>query len=374
MTSAQSNAPSSAPSSASSGVIHIRRRQTSHFTVLANRLAQRAGSAVTVGVAAYILSLPDGAPITITALCAHFAEGKKAIAEALRELEDEGWLERRIERGPRGRIITRTFAYDVPGTVPEDLPGAVPEAEQAVPEEPAGIQEAEPEPAQDPAAPPHPAPPPLPEAAPEATDLLARLRHRDRRLLLSEREITTLAPAVTEWLDRGAPAQEITAALTDGLPARFSRRPARLLAHRLAALRPPARTAPPPQPDRPPVTPSRTATAATAPSGPITLGAAVTAAPPHRRCGVPRDTNRATGAVRIPGALPALCSAVAVLAPAKLPELVGEMQQALDQAGRDNSTAPIQMFCRRWATFVAIERDGPHTDQHQTPSAAKAVA
>ncbi|MGA5199617.1 hypothetical protein ACPCDR_41220, partial [Streptomyces exfoliatus] len=74
MTSAQSNAPSPAPSCPFSGVIHIRTRQTSHFTVLANRLAQRAGSAVTVGVAAYILSLPDGAPITIAALCAHFAE------------------------------------------------------------------------------------------------------------------------------------------------------------------------------------------------------------------------------------------------------------------------------------------------------------
>lgn len=243
MTSAQSNAPSSAhtsphssvPSPASSGVIHIRTRQTSHFTVLANRLAQRAGSAVTVGVAAYILSLPDGAPITIAALCTHFAEGKKAIAEALRELEDEGWLERRIERGPGGRIITRTFAYD--------LPEAVPEPTRTYGQEP------------EPTTKPKPTPPPPPEPTPEATDLLTRLPHRDRRLLLSEREIMTLAPGVTEWLDRGVPPQEITAALTDGLPARINRRPARLLAHRLAALRPPARTSPPGQPVRPPVIP-----------------------------------------------------------------------------------------------------------------------
>ncbi|MFI1619398.1 hypothetical protein ACH4VT_20930 [Streptomyces lydicus] len=234
MTSAQSNAPSPAPSCPSSGVIHIRTRQTSHFTVLANRLAQRAGSAVTVGVAAYILSLPDGAPITIAALCTHFAEGKKVIAEALRELEDEGWLERRIERGPRGRIITRTFAYDLPGAEPEEITGA---------------QAAEPDPE------PEPVPAPAPEPTPEAVGLLTRLPHHDRRLLLSDREITALAPAVTEWLDRGAPPQEITAALTDGLPARFNRRPARLLAHRLAALRPPARTGPPPQPDRSPVIP-----------------------------------------------------------------------------------------------------------------------
>ncbi|MFH8631275.1 hypothetical protein ACH4CC_15545 [Streptomyces lydicus] len=239
MTSAQSNAPSPAHSCPSSGVIHIRTRQTSHFTVLANRLAQRAGSAVTVGVATYILSLPDGAPITIAALCAHFAEGKKAIAEALRELEDEGWLERRIERGPRGRIITRTFAYDLPGAAPEPAAASAPA------------------PAPEPTTEPESAPAPAPEAAPEATGLLAALPHRDRRLLLSEREITALAPAVTEWLDRGARPQEITAALTDGLPARFDRRPAHLLAHRLAVLRPPVRTGPPPQPghSRSPVIP-----------------------------------------------------------------------------------------------------------------------
>ncbi|WP_190144906.1 GntR family transcriptional regulator [Streptomyces glebosus] len=241
MTSAHSNAPSSAPSRVSSGVIHIRTRQTSHFTVLANRLAQRAGSAVTVGVAAYILSLPDGAPITIAALCTHFAEGKKAIAEALRELEDEGWLERRVERGPRGRVVTRTFAYDVPGAVPESAATSAPAPETC----------REPEPA----APPQQAPEAVREALPEAVGLLARLPHRDRRLLLSEREITTLAPAVTEWLDRGVPPQEIAAALTDGLPARINRRPARLLAHRLAVLRPPARTSPLPEPDRPPVVP-----------------------------------------------------------------------------------------------------------------------
>ncbi|MFE0378942.1 hypothetical protein ACFW1M_25930 [Streptomyces inhibens] len=242
MTSAHSNAPSSAPSRVSSGVIHIRTRQTSHFTVLANRLAQRAGSAVTVGVAAYILSLPDGAPITIAALCTHFAEGKKAIAEALRELEDEGWLERRIERGPRGRIITRTFAYDLPGAA-SGAPPVVAEARG-------------PEPTTEPESPPEPEPAPdHPEPAPQAADLLAALPHRDRRLLLSEREITALAPAVTEWLDRGAAPQEITDALTSGLPERINRRPARLLAHRLAALRPPARTSPPGQPERPPVIP-----------------------------------------------------------------------------------------------------------------------
>ncbi|WP_315986817.1 hypothetical protein [Streptomyces sp. Isolate_219] len=96
---------------------------------------------------------------------------------------------------------------------------------------------------------------PTPEALPEAVDLLTRLPHRDRRLLLSEREITALAPAVTDWLDRGVPPREITTALTTGLPARLNRRPARLLAHLLVALRPPACTSPPQEADRTPVVP-----------------------------------------------------------------------------------------------------------------------
>lgn len=244
MTSAHSNAPSPAPSRVSGGVIHIRTRQTSHFTVLANRLAQRAGSAVTVGVAAYILSLPDGAPVTIDALCTHFAEGKTALAGALRELEADGWLERRVERGPRGRIVTRTFAYDLPGAT-RPAPGTCPEASGPSPE-----------PTAEPERPPRSAPTPVTgPPSPQAAELLATLPHRDRRLLLSEREITALAPAVTDWLARGAAPQEITEALTGGLPARLTRRPARLLAHRLSALRPPPRPAPPPRPERPPVVP-----------------------------------------------------------------------------------------------------------------------
>ncbi|MYX20095.1 hypothetical protein GTY77_08475, partial [Streptomyces sp. SID8380] len=89
----QSNARACADSGPSpdtsppAGVVHVRTRLTSDFTVLANALAQRRGSAVTVGVAAYILSLPDGARVSIAALCAHFTEGEILISRALRELE-----------------------------------------------------------------------------------------------------------------------------------------------------------------------------------------------------------------------------------------------------------------------------------------------
>ncbi|MFK4271555.1 hypothetical protein [Streptomyces milbemycinicus] len=227
----QSSAPTRASAGApASGVIHIRTRHADNFTVLSNRLAQRAGSAVTVGVAAYILSLPDGASIRIDALCAHFKEGRGRISAALNELEAEGWLERRVERGPGGRIVTRTFVYDAPGrTADGDIPPPGP---------------ARPTPDEGPRAEPHAEHQdgrPAPEADPRATAVLASLRHRDVRLVLSERETAALAPAVAEWLDRGVGPYEIAETLTAGLPAHITRRPARLLAYRLAALRPPAR-------------------------------------------------------------------------------------------------------------------------------------
>ncbi|AXG55972.1 hypothetical protein SLCG_4817 [Streptomyces lincolnensis] len=104
-------------------MIHVRTRLTADFTVIANALVQRRGSAVTVGVAAYILSLPDGAIVSIAALCAHFDEGEILISRALRELESAGYLERRRERGPDGQVRTRTYFYDVPrGEGPQTPP------------------------------------------------------------------------------------------------------------------------------------------------------------------------------------------------------------------------------------------------------------
>jgi hypothetical protein len=58
---------------------------------------------------------PDGAPVSIAALCDHFTEGEILISRALRELEAAGYLVRRRERGPGGVIRTRTYFYDVPG-------------------------------------------------------------------------------------------------------------------------------------------------------------------------------------------------------------------------------------------------------------------
>ncbi|QIP85906.1 hypothetical protein GLX30_19830 [Streptomyces sp. Tu 2975] len=271
----QFNAPLRAPAGApTSGVIHVRTRLAGDFTVIANALLQRRGSAVTVGVAGYILSLPDGAPVRIDALCEHFTEGEILISRALRELEAEGYLERRRERGPSGRLRTRTFFHDVPPgddperprprpRRPEPLPRPAPEPSPrpAPGTEPHHVPDHEPEPAAaaktattkpGPVAPeptgtePGPAACPAAQPAPDprASVILASLRIVDRRLILSRREADQLAPAVTRWLEHGVSPDDITTHLTTRLPDPLRARPARILAYRLGEL-------PPPLPDRP---------------------------------------------------------------------------------------------------------------------------
>lgn len=55
-------------------------------------------------------------------------------------------------------------------------------------------------------------------------------------------------------------------------------------------------------------------------------------------------------------ALPALRTAVAAVAPSRLPEMYSKMQEAFDRAARENSVTPIHMFYREWAVIVEIER------------------
>ncbi|WP_405817612.1 hypothetical protein OG241_23620 [Streptomyces sp. NBC_01390] len=278
MAETQSNAPSHAttgtpgasrPPAPPSGVIHVRTRLAGGFTVIANALAQQRGSAVTIGVAAYILSVPDGARISIAALCAHFDEGEILISRALRELEAAGYLERRRVRGADGRVRTQTFFYDVPRaasgrpTLPPPQPtgprkpepvendqrAAAPGTEAAAPVTPVTpLPPVSPETATPVPLPPvATAPPPplgLAEADPQAVVILASLRIVDRRLILSRSEVAELAPAVAEWLGQGLRPEEITGALTNDLPDHFRARPARVLAFRL-------REAPLPTPTRP---------------------------------------------------------------------------------------------------------------------------
>ncbi|MFF0535802.1 hypothetical protein ACWDF1_07125 [Streptomyces coelicoflavus] len=269
MADSQSNARLRADAGApTSGVIHVRTRLTADFTVVSNALAQRRGSAVTVGVAVYILSLPTGAPVTIAALCEHFSEGEILISRALRELEAAGYLERRRERLVSGQIRTRTYFYDVPGgdgpDGPDGPPGPpgppeppTPPRSQVRPRERSVVRESA-SPLREVAPAPGPAPAPeetespvpaLGDADPKAVAVLTALRRVDPRLVLSAREAARLAPAVTEWLAAGVGAHEITELLTVRLPDRFRARPASFLAFRL-------RETPLPVPPLPPLPPT----------------------------------------------------------------------------------------------------------------------
>ncbi|MFK0291710.1 helix-turn-helix domain-containing protein [Streptomyces sp. NPDC090442] len=249
-----SRVPATTPSS---GVIHANSRHTSHFTVVGNHLAQHRGlSLVAIGLALHIQSLPAGSRIGIKCLTARFPESEARIASALRELEAAGYLKRTRERLPSGRVVTRTVSYNKPGAAPH--PGARPvrrapgparehEAKPTPQPEPTP----KPEPAPQPARAPLPAPSrPSPDGTRLAHRILVELRRDDPQLLLSERDVARLTPAVATWLEREAPPDAVRRTLAADLPPAL-RNPAAFLAHRLTALLPPSlpAAAPAPRPD-----------------------------------------------------------------------------------------------------------------------------
>ncbi|MFF4158314.1 helix-turn-helix domain-containing protein [Streptomyces sp. NPDC001678] len=226
------------------GVVHVRHRHEANFTVVGNHLAQHPDlSAVAIGLGVYIQSLPDGALVGIKDLTRRFREGEMVIGRALNELEDAGYLERRRLRTERGRVVTATRWYERPGALPPD-PGKridlVKRPSTPVPrpaprlECPVALRK-----------PPQPPPPkPLPPADgpvdEPASGLLAGLRRRDPRLLLSEKDVRRLAPAVRAWLDRDVGPAQVVRTLTADLPVGGITWPVRLLAYRLAHWLPPA--------------------------------------------------------------------------------------------------------------------------------------
>ncbi|MEU6760347.1 helix-turn-helix domain-containing protein [Streptomyces sp. NPDC046685] len=224
------------------GVGHDNRRHRECFVVIGNHLAQhRELSLTAIGLSTHIQSLPTGAKVSIKALSERFAEGETRIASALRELEAHGYLSRSRERLPSGRVVTRTVSYNNPPAM--GLDGHAPERLEQAPELVVPEPDPDPDPDPDPEPDPAPAPPPTPPATPgeyeEAADLLARLRLRDPRLLLSERDVARLAPSVAGWLERGLSPAAVSGTLAGCLPAEPIRSPAAFLAHRLTALRPP---------------------------------------------------------------------------------------------------------------------------------------
>ncbi|WP_327317250.1 helix-turn-helix domain-containing protein [Streptomyces sp. NBC_01235] len=213
------------------GLTHDNARHTTRFTVIGNHLAQHGElSLLAIGLGVHIQSLPKGARVDIKTLTARFPEGATRIAAALRELESHGYLRRERSRIPGGRIVTRTVSCNQPGrhgSVPEP---ARPPARRPAPDSrpPRKKLPAVPQPAY-----------PAPTLLQTATDVLAGLRRHDPRLLLSATDADHLAPGVAAWLERDVTPTTVRHALTADLPEDPLRRPAALLAHRLAAQLPP---------------------------------------------------------------------------------------------------------------------------------------
>jgi hypothetical protein len=250
------------PGAPSAGVIHVRHRHADRFTVVGNHLAQHPRlSAVAIGLAVHIQSLPDGAPVSVKALAARFPEGETTVRRALNELQAAGYLERRRVPLGGGRFATRAFAYDRPGGVAASGPGrrtdrashpgagrtgpgGAPPRGAAARTGPGRTKPSRP--AAEGAGAVTPRPPAVPGPAAE---LLARLRLADSRLLLSAGDIARLAPSVETWLARAVSPAEVARVLSAGLPPTPIYAPARFLAHRLTVHLPPSL---PPEPARAP--------------------------------------------------------------------------------------------------------------------------
>ncbi len=219
------------------GLQHDNTRHTTRFTVIGNHLAQHPElSLLAIGLGTHLQSLPKGAPADIKTLAARFPEGAARIAAALRELEAHGYLRRERVRTSTGRIVTRTTSCNQPAAArhPTEAPTRA-----------AACEERAPRPKREQRAPrkPLPAVPSPAYAAPEllraATDLLADLHRHDSRLLLSTGDTAHLAPGVAAWLERDVAPAAVRRALTADLPPEGVRRPAALLARRLADRLPP---------------------------------------------------------------------------------------------------------------------------------------
>ncbi|WP_223856501.1 MULTISPECIES: helix-turn-helix domain-containing protein [Streptomyces] len=235
----------SAPACPMPGIRHINRDHHRRYVKVGNHLAQhRELSLTAIGLAVHIQSLPSGARVTIKSLAGRFPEGEVRIAAAMRELEHHGYLRRHQQRAASGRVVTCTESYNNPPALWAEARAA----REAAPLEPAAARPQEAAPGPDPAPTSdeeEPDPEPAPgnaeqkaPARPEAYDLLARLRLRDPRLVLSKRDVERLAPAVSEWLDQGLPVAAVSASLTNGLPLAPIHSPYGLLLHRIRELAP----------------------------------------------------------------------------------------------------------------------------------------
>ncbi|GAA0470738.1 hypothetical protein ACFQ2B_37845 [Streptomyces stramineus] len=215
-------------------------------------------SADAVRLLLWHLSLPAGAaeqPLSTTARQANIK--KSALTRVKRELTQEGYFHQWRAQGADGLWATSQLISNVPLTAEQALAARDGRpAEPAQPAQPADDKPAPGEPArravghspeknmrENTSHPPHP-------LADRGAQALAAASRSERRLRLSGRDITRLAPLAGEWLLRGATLGDLREALTAGLPERVHS-PAGITRDRLLRKMPEpsaARPAPAPRP------------------------------------------------------------------------------------------------------------------------------
>ncbi|MEG3628547.1 hypothetical protein [Streptomyces poriticola] len=228
-------------------------------------------------IAVFIDHLDDGHAMGYKALAAvHPRYGQQAVRTSLRGLDAAGhvrhirehitvednsmrWVTRtywsrtprsaewwrEFARARKGRIVTEDHAAGLART---DEPQSQPQPQSQSPaEEPTPHPEPypEPEPHPHPESQPYPEPEPHPhpESQPEPEQsaaylTLADLREADPRMPLSESDCRSLESLAREWLSRGSTPNEITRALTEGLPSAVNN-PGGLARNRLETKMPP---------------------------------------------------------------------------------------------------------------------------------------
>lgn len=97
----------------------FRIEKTKDFTVMSNyHLQDKKLSLKAKGLLSYMLSLPDDWDYSLRGLCAICLEGKKAIRNTLKELEDNGYLYRKKINGIQGRFDYDYYIYERPDISP----------------------------------------------------------------------------------------------------------------------------------------------------------------------------------------------------------------------------------------------------------------
>ncbi|MGW1071439.1 hypothetical protein [Streptomyces sp. NPDC002537] len=199
------------------------------FTQVSNDIIRHPRlSAEAVRLLTWQLSLPDGADHPLSETAKRAGIKKTAFIRAKRELIAEGYVHEWRRQGRGGRWVTTQLVSNVPLS-PEK---AVAVRDGDCP--PSAVQPAVGEPefrsaghypdntdekTYDPPSQPSVALPP--QLVQRGVQALASVSHRERRLRLTGREVTGLAPLVAEWFLRGASLTELREALTTGLPERI---------------------------------------------------------------------------------------------------------------------------------------------------------